>query len=89
MGTFYHDKKKKEIVVNPPMNKMKNGIKVYFYRGEKQDKEPSDYPVAYTNTKKGCSIDFPFDYKILGVDVKRKKWFGLFGSYWEALTEIL
>lgn len=88
MGTFFHDKKNKELIIYPSMVKMKNGIKVYFYRKEKHGKNDNDYPVAYADTPKGYSIDFPFDFKILGVEVKRKRWFGLLGYYWEVLEEI-
>ena len=87
MGTYYHDKEKKIIVINPPMRKYKNGIKVYFYRGETHSEEPADYPVCYADTPKGKYVNWDFDFVILGVNVKRPKLFGFLGSYWEALEE--
>lgn len=87
-GTYTLDREAKEIRLNFKTSKVRDGIKIFFYRGEAQSEEPVDYPVAYTDCPKDGVLDWPFDeYKIFQVLYRRPKLGGLLGHRWEVLTE--
>lgn len=47
---------KKNIIITPAPNKdKKNGLKIYFWRGEKDERESTSLPIMTTDIKKGQS----------------------------------
>jgi hypothetical protein len=45
---------KKSLIIDPaPRRNKKNGIKLFFWRGKKDERESRDLPILFTNAIKG------------------------------------
>lgn len=75
-----------------PLKKSKGGLKVLFYRDPRFEAEKIDYPVAYTDIKKGQTIfSLPDEtIKVFEVIVKQPKYrfFPFIWHEWKVIESI-
>ena len=89
---WWYNKEENKIYFTKKLPKMKNGIRVYFYRGSRGSDDRADYPIATSDTQKENSISWFDDddnVKILDILIKKKRGFGLLGYYWIKLDQLI
>ena len=80
---WYLKNNKLHLTYRPPF-KIRNGLKVLFYR-QVDEREMTDYPVAYTDLPKSGVVDWIDGVHILQVLIRKPRWYGLLGFKWEVV----